>query len=126
MPPSSPSRARWQTSAAVTGAALLAWRHPGAATFGLTAVALALAALAWIAPDRYRPVQRRLDRALDMLLAALTWILLGLVYLGVFTPLRLIRRLLGRDPLGGRRAPAGESYLTPLPPGATGRFDRQF
>jgi hypothetical protein len=126
MPPPPPSRARWQTTAAFAGAALLGWRHPGAVTFGLAAVALALAALAWIAPDRYRPVQRLLDRATDALLAALTWVLLGLVYLGVFTPLRPIRRLLRRDPLGGRRAPAGESYLTPLPPGATGRFDRQF
>lgn len=126
MTPPTPSRARWQTTAALAGAALLGWRHPAAATFGLAAVALALAALAWIAPARYRPVQRRLDRATDALLGVLTWILLGLVYLGVFTPLRLVRGLLGHDPLGLRQTPVRDSYLTPLRPGATGRFDRPF
>jgi hypothetical protein len=41
-------------------------------------------------------------------------ILVGLFY-GMFTPLALLFRLLGRDVLGRRRAPAATTYWAPKP-----------
>jgi len=125
MPLASFSRARLQATAASIGTlALWTWRGgPVAAT--LAVIAAMLAALAWVAPARYAPVQRTLDRGLHLLLAVVTWTLLGLVYFLVFTPLRFARKLMGRDPLSRQPDPAAPSYLRPLPPGPR-RFDRQF
>jgi len=120
------NRSRLQATLAAF-AALAMWWLSGRPALAVMATFLALAALvAWIAPARYRPFQSALDAAIHALLVGVSWTLLAVVYFGLFTPIRAIASLLGRDPLGGRRAPAGESYLTPLPPGATGRFDRQF
>jgi len=119
------ARARLQASLACAGTlALWAWRRgQGPAT--LAGVAAALALIAWIAPARYAPFQRALDWILHQVLAGLTWLLLGLVYFLVFTPLRCVRALAGRDPLQRRADPTAPSYLRTLPP-ASGRFDRQF
>jgi hypothetical protein len=81
---------------------------------------------AWLAPARYAPVQRGLDRLTDALLAGLTWLVLGLVYFGLFTPLRFLRSWRGRDPLQLRRDPTASSFLQPIAPRAEGHFDRQF
>jgi len=119
------SRPRLQaTLAGVVTLALWRWRGgPGPAA--LAGLAAALALVAWISPARYAPIQRALDRAIHLLLAALTWVLLGLVYFLVFTPWHAARRLAGRDVLRRRPDPAAASYLQPLPPGQ-GNFDRQF
>ena len=82
--------------------------------------------LAWASPARYAPVQRALDYGIHLLLTGLTWLLLGLVYLLVFTPLRALRALTGSDPLQRRYDRSADSYLRPPAPGSTGRFDRQF
>jgi hypothetical protein len=71
-------------------------------------------------------VQRILDRFARRMLAAFTWLVLGLVYFGLFTPLRLWRTLLRRDPLRLRRDPAATTYLQPMRPAPAARFDRQF
>lgn len=92
----------------------------------IAGLAAGLALLAWASPPHYAPVQRLLDRVLHTLLAGLTWLLLALIYLGVFTPLRLWRALSGHDPLHRRADPTATTYLRPLPPAAPGRFDRQF
>ena len=120
------TRARLQATLAAAAAGLL-WsrtRHPGPAV--LAGVLSTLALVAWLAPARYAPVQRVLDRLLQLLLGGLTWLVLGLVYFGFFTPLRICGALLRRDPLRLRPAPAATSYLQPLSPDATRRFDRQF
>lgn len=125
MPLAPVSRARLQASAASAGTLMLWWWRGGAGPATLAGVAAALAGLAWAAPARYAPVQRTLDRILHLLLAAITWVLLGLVYFLVFTPLRFVRSLTGRDPLARSPDPAAASYLRP-PPAGPRRFDRQF
>lgn len=85
-----------------------------------------LALMAWISPPHFAPIQRALDRALHAVLAGLTWLLLGLIYLGLFTPLRAWRALVRRDALQLRRDPAATTYFRPLPPPPPGHFDRQF
>jgi hypothetical protein len=119
------TRARLQASAACVGTAALWWWRGGPMPATLAGIMAALAVMAWVAPARYAPVQRTLDRLIHLLLTSLTWTLLGLVYFLVFTPLRFVRSLAGRDALGRAPDPAAPSYLRP-PPGGPRRFDRQF
>jgi hypothetical protein len=58
---------------------------------------------------------------------AVSHVVLGLAFYGVFTPVGLVFRLVGRDALGRRRHPAQESYWAPKPAasGAASYF-RQF
>lgn len=120
------SRARLQATLACAGTlALWAWRG-GLLPAALAGLAAALALLAWTSPARYAPVQRALDRGIHLLLAALTWLLLGLVYLLVFTPLRVGRALTGSDPLQRRFDRSAGTYLRTPAAGSSGRFDRQF
>ncbi len=92
----------------------------------MAGLAAALALLAWTRPARYAPVQRVLDRGVHLLLTALTWLLLGVVFLLVFTPLRAVRALTGSDPLQRRFDRATTTYLRPPTGGGLSRFDRQF
>ncbi len=119
-------RARLQATAAFAGSLLLHWRLRGPASLGLAVVLGALAALAWISPAAYAPVQRAFDRVTHALLVALTWLVLGLVYFGLFVPMRLGRALLRRDPLQLRRDPAAVSFLHPLAPRSADHFERPF
>jgi len=105
MPPRPlPSRLRLTLtamSAAVGG--VLAWHHwrgPWLATLAILTGALLLLALVW--PRGYAPVFRVLDGAVHFLLQAITWLLLGAVFLVVFVPGRLVLAVRGRDPLESR------------------------
>ena len=118
-------RARLHASLACGGTfALWAWRG-GLLPAAFAGLAAALALLAWISPARYAPVQRALDRCVHLVLTAFTWLLLGLVYIFVFTPLRFLSALTGKDQLQRSFDRDAQSYLRPLPPGSD-RFDRQF
>jgi len=126
MPLAPVPRARLQATFACAGTlALWAWRG-GLLPATLAGLAAALALVAWISPARYAPVQRALDRGVHLLLTGLTWLLLGLVYLLVFTPLRAARALMGSDPLQRSFDRTADTYLKSPPAGSTGRFDRQF
>ncbi len=120
------TRARLQASLACGGTLIAWWRLGGLLPAILAGIAAALALVAWAMPGRYAPIQRTLDRVLNGMLAVLTWITLGLVYFGVFTPWRLWRTLTRHDPLERRRDAAASTYLCASPPAASGRFDRQF
>ncbi len=119
-------RARLQATLAAGAAVVLAWRVHGPVTAAIAVSTAALAVLAWSLPAGYAPVQRTIDRLTHALLAVVSWSALALVYFGVFAPWRAWRRLTGRDPLATRPDPRAATYLVALPPGATGRFDRQF
>ena len=117
-------RARLQASlACAVTLGLWFWRG-GVLSAALAGLAASLALLVWTSPARYAPVQHALDRGVHLFLTALTWGLLGLVYLLVFTPLRAFRALTGRDALARSFDPKTVSYLQK--PRAPGRFDRQF
>ncbi len=119
-------RARLQATLACAGTlALWAWRG-GLLPAAIAGLAAALALLAWISPARYAPVQRGLDRGVHLLLTAVTWLLLGIVYLLIFTPLRAVRALTGSDPLQRTFDRTADTYLRTPPAGGSGRFDRQF
>ena len=120
------TRARWQATLAWAGTLVLWWRLGGLVPAVVAGLAGALALLAWLGPAHYAPVQRVLDRMVHIVLAGLTWLLLALVYFGIFLPLRGWRALTRTDPLQRRPDPAAQTYFRPLPPAAPGRFDRQF
>ena len=126
MAPTPATRSRLQAAAACAGALLLWTRVGGIIPAGVAGLAAGLAILAWVSPPHYRPVQRVLDRIMHTVLAGLTWLLLAVIYFGLFTPLRCWRALTQHDPLQRRSDPAAPTYLRPLPPAAPGRFDRQF
>ncbi len=54
-------------------------------------------------------------------------VMLAVMYYGLFTPIALVFRLIGRDALQRTRKPATESYWTPKPtPTDSGRYFKQF
>ncbi|HEY0944417.1 MAG TPA: hypothetical protein VGD81_04090 [Opitutaceae bacterium] len=113
------------TLAFAVALALWLWRG-GPFLAAVAIVTAALVLLAWVAPGTYAPIARGLDRVAHRFGAGVTWLVLVIVYLGVFTPLRLWRTLAGTDPLQLRPRPGAASYLQPLPPARPERFDRQF
>lgn len=94
-------------------AALAWWKHDGAATplaqvLGIVGAALVAVGTAW--PSGLRPVYR-----LWMLLAVamgfvMTRVILTLVFALVATPLGVVRRMLGHDPMR-RRRPDGSLWI---------------
>ncbi len=126
MPLAPHTRARLHASLAALVTTLIWWLRPGPWTAAFALLALGFAALAWLFPTRYVPVQRALDWLSRAFLIAFTWLALGLVYFGVLTPLRLWGILTRRDPLRPRSAYSTETYLEATPPAAPNRFDRQF
>jgi Saxitoxin biosynthesis operon protein SxtJ len=100
-------------------AVLAGWQafHQGNTALALVlgGVAVALAAFGVVAPGWLRPV----FVGLLVLSFPLSWlvthlVLAGLFY-GVFTPLGLCFRLLGRDPLGLRPPQGEDTYWAPKP-----------
>jgi hypothetical protein len=117
---------RLQATIACAGGLVLWMRFGGVLAAALAGCFASLALIAWVAPARYVPVQRGFDFLTRVLVAGFSWVMLGLVYFGVFTPLRLIGVLVGRDPLGLKRPSDTTTYLRPMPAATTGRFNRQF
>jgi len=126
MIPSSITRARLQASLALAVSLVLCWRFGGVYLVITTGLFAALALLAWVAPARHAPVQRVFDRITRLLVTGFSWLLLGLMYFGVFTPMRLVGILVGRDPLRLKPERTVATYLRELPPAPAGRFGRQF
>ena len=94
---------------------------------GLCAVGLVLGLFGLLRPACIRPVY--------LLIALVTWpigwlisyVLLALVYYGMVTPLAVVMRLFGRDPLNRRFDLKANTYWGPRPPQAdVSRYFRQF
>ncbi len=95
----------------VLGAFLL-WRHrpvwPALAAAGVALTLLGFAAPAWL-----RPIERIWMRLAGYLGWFMTRLILGVVFLLVFSPAGLIMRLLGADPLKLRFDRRAASYWEP-------------
>lgn len=122
----SPFRMRLQATVALAVSLALWWRFGGVGTAAFAGLLAALALIAWVSPPRYVPIQRVLDFVARAITAGFSWFVLGLVYFGLFMPLRFLGGVLGRDPLKLKRHASRESYLEPLPPVSADRFKRQF
>ena len=126
MPLAPRSRARLQATIAGAGGILLWWRAPNGATTAIAVVTGTLAALAWLLPGYYAPVQRGFDRLTHALVSALTWLVLGIVYFCLFMPMRIWRAMLRHDPLRLRRDSTASSFLQSIAPPSPRHFNRQF
>ena len=107
---------------------VLAWRrHSPLALAACLAAGVAVEACVLLAPR----AALWLYRAWMALAFVLGWtvgpILMGALYYLVVTPIGLVLRATGRDPLGGRRKKPGESYWAPLEHRTDVRsYERQF
>jgi hypothetical protein len=122
--PSMPRPRLQATIAHAVTTSLWLWRG-GPLPAALAIIAAALALLAWLSPRAYAPFARAFEKLGHGFLAVFTWFALGLIYFGVFTPLRLLRSLRRHDPLQRRFDPTAKTYLRPLPQ-TPPNFDRQF
>jgi hypothetical protein len=86
-------------------------------TFGWTCVALAFVpGLAGLAlPAIIRPVFVVLTAVTLPIGWLLSFVILGILYFGIFTPVALVFRLLGRDALTRRFRPDLDTYFVPKP-----------
>ena len=106
---------------------LLAGASSGAVALGWSALggALAVAALARAALAR-RIYDVWMDAALPVGWS-ISRVLLGLVWYGLVSPIGVIQRLAGRDPLARRFEPAAPTYWTERrPPERADRYFRQY
>ena len=125
-----PSRLRpiLTAAAAVAGALLAWWRFGGPWFAALAVLAGLLLALAVFRPRAGAAVFTVLERFTHVLLQSLTVLLLGVVFVLIFIPARLVLAIWRRDPLERRPDPAQSTYWRdPTRPGDAGRqFRTQF
>jgi hypothetical protein len=103
----------------------LVWRHQNPRLWAL-ALAVALVVPALVAPRILAPVYRVWMAAGEVLAWINTRILLGLVFYGIVTPIGLVMRLTGRDPMRRQLEPSGESYRIRCVPRPATHMMRQF
>jgi Saxitoxin biosynthesis operon protein SxtJ len=112
----------------VVGAAFLAlgavsrWRGHSIASAVLWVIGGALVGAGLLLPGSLGPVYRAWMRLALVLSRVTTPVFMGLIYFGLFTPVGLVRRWLGRDAL---HRPPRDSFWVDRPPGPGRRSDLQ-
>jgi hypothetical protein len=104
----------WLVWFAGLGAAAWFVRDDRTTALGLWALALGVGPLGLAAPSLVRPVFVGAMVVTFPIGWVVSHLLLGAVFYGLFAPLGLLFRLIGRDALGLRRS-AAESYWRPKP-----------
>jgi len=129
---------RFATAAFGLLGALLWWRHAlvgiefseGGARAGawvLWAVAAGCAALSWIAPRALRPLWVALSVAAFPIGWVVSHLVLAILYFAVLTPIALVFRAIGRDPLARKYDRSVSTYWIRRPPAPEPRrYYRQF
>lgn len=111
---------------AFTGLALCAWQRwlmfaglddatAGTVALALAPVGAASALLSLVAPQANRPLYVALSLASYPIGLVLSYLIMATLYFGLFAPIAILFRLLGRDPLARRFDRSAESYWTPHP-----------
>ena len=96
--------------------ALLLWQWRPTMALVVLAIATLLTLLALVSPlGAFRQVSRALEAFARGVGLALTWVLMTVVYYGLFLPVGLLLRARGRLRLRKRLDPAAPSYWTPVP-----------
>jgi hypothetical protein len=102
-------------------------RHGNGPRLPLLIAAAVLAGIALAAPWTLRPLNRAWTRFGMMLQRVTTPLLLGIVFFAVITPMAVVMRMRGRDPLRRRADPAARTYWIDRPPPAPAEsLRRQF
>ncbi|HUL01642.1 MAG TPA: SxtJ family membrane protein [Gemmatimonadales bacterium] len=105
-------------------AVLFWWRGRGTAAVVLLAIGCTLVVAGALAPARLGPVYTIWMGIGKAISKVTTPIILGILYFLIVTPLGIVMRLVGRDPL--RRALRDDSYWTSVPSGGRSNLDNQF
>ena len=105
-------------------AALFWWRGRGTVAVVLLAVGCALILGGLLVPARLGPVYTIWMGIGKAISKVTTPIILGILYFLIVTPLGIVMRLVGRDPL--RRSRRDDSYWTSVPSGGRSNLDNQF
>jgi Saxitoxin biosynthesis operon protein SxtJ len=103
----------------------LLWRQQSPRLWAL-ALAVALVLPALVAPPILAPAYRAWMKLAEVLAWVNTRIVLGVVFYGVVTPIGLVMRLTGRDPMRRQLDPAGETYRVRCTPRPASHMTRQF
>ena len=103
----------------------LLWRQQNPRLWAL-ALTVLLVVPALVAPRILAPVYRVWMRLGEVLAWINTRIILGVVFYGVVTPIGLVMRLMGHDPMRRRFEAAGESYRVRCVPRPATHMMRQF
>lgn len=103
----------------------MVWRHQNPRLWAL-ALTVLLVLPALVAPRILKPVHRAWMALGEVLAWVNTRILLGVVFYGVVTPIGLVMRLMGRDPMHRQFERAGESYRVRCVPRPATHMTRQF
>ena len=92
---------------------LMLWRGKAAGPWvlGVAAVVLTLAS---VAPAALRPLEKLLSTLFRWITAALTYVILVATFFLVVTPMGIMMRLLGKDPLHLKREPNRPSFWVPM------------
>lgn len=110
--------------------AVLAWIrwHSPAVSGGLAGAAVVVPAIGWLAPSFMRLVFLGLSYAAFPIGWVVSHLVLAMVYFLVVTPIGLVMRLVGHDPMRRRCDGGATSYWIERPASAVGarRYFRQF
>ena len=107
-------------------AAILWWRGAAMATNIVAALGGTLVLAGLVVPTYLGPVERAWMGLAHLISKVTTPIVMGVMYLVVITPVGLLRRAFGGNPM--EHAPVEQSYWKPRAPGArrTASLERQF
>lgn len=105
-------------------AGIAAWRGHSVTWMVLTLVSGALLISGAVVPAKLGGVQRGWMAFAHLLSKVTTPVIMGIVYFLVITPIALVRRAIGRQPLKHRESDS--SFWLPPSPGGRSNMERQF
>jgi len=106
-------------------AAFLAWRGADLVPWVLGGIGASLVAAGLVVPTRLGPVQSAWMKLALVISKVTTPIVMGIIYFVVITPVGLLRRTFGGNPL--KAADGGSFWVARKPdPGSRGGMTRQF
>ncbi|MGE4071214.1 MAG: SxtJ family membrane protein [Lysobacterales bacterium] len=118
----------WLMAAVAALVTLWAWHHQHPTLPWALGASLILALLATVAPQLLQPLNRAWMALGHLLGRIVSPIIMALIYFGVVTPIALIARARGVDPMRRRFDPSAQSYwIAREPPGPDPKtMERQY
>ena len=105
----------------------IAFGRGGPMQIAVWAAAIVVPAVGWLAPKFMRIVYLAMVYAAFPIGLVVSHVIMAIVYYLVLTPIGVLRRLLGRDPMTRRFEPDARTYWIPrLPPENIDRYFRQY
>ncbi len=111
-------------SAAAIGALLFFKSHAHGAAGVVWGLGVLVALLGLVRPALVKPIYLGMTFLTRSIALAITYVLLGLLYYLIVTPVGFVMTRAGRDTLRRKADPGATTYWTPCDPGA--RLDRYF